>query len=60
MSGECEKCGNHTLECDCTYSRCQKCNHVTLRDDKFCIHCLLEESRSLIKHVDEKFGKYYE
>lgn len=53
MSGECEKCGNHILECECPYTRCSECKGIFFKDDKFCINCLLEESRALIKHVDE-------
>jgi hypothetical protein len=53
-------CGNHTLECDCDYELCEKCDRIKLRGDKFCIHCLLEESRRLIKHVDEKYGKNHD
>lgn len=60
MSGECEMCGNHTLECDCNYEMCEKCNSVKIRGDNFCISCLINQSRELIKFVDENLEKYYE
>jgi hypothetical protein len=60
MSGECEMCGNHTLECDCSYEMCEKCNSIKIRGDNFCIACLINQSRELIKFVDENLEKYYE
>ena len=59
MSGECTECGNHTLECNCDYTICEKCAMLKVRGDDFCIQCLIAESRELIKRVDEKYGKYY-
>ncbi len=49
MSGECCRCGEHTLDCMCNYDKCTKCNAVIYMIDKTCMKCLIQESKELLK-----------
>ncbi len=55
MLGECEICGNHTIECDCAYKRCAECEGIIFRGDKVCINCLLKQSKKLIEDCENNF-----
>lgn len=52
MSGECERCQEHCLDCICSYPRCHKCHRPIYRHDGTCMNCLIEESRELILRTD--------
>lgn len=53
MSGECDKCGEHTLDCMCRYPKCEVFLHPIYRYDSTCINCLVNSSKDLLKIVDE-------
>ena len=57
MSGECEKCGEHTLDCICKYDLCKKCGMVVYRIDKFFMNCLKEKAKRLVKLMENKDEK---
>lgn len=49
MSGECEKCGDHALECECHYPKCTTCGSVLYRDDQWCTKCAIDDAIVLIE-----------
>ncbi len=57
MSGECNKCGEHCLDCICNNQKCQNCRSIMYRYDQNCIRCLIEESRDLIERKKQFLEK---
>ena len=53
MSGECDQCGEHTLDCICNEKKCPICKQWIYRADNICMTCLIQESRDLIKKTKE-------
>lgn len=51
MSGECDSCGEHTLDCMCKYEKFKKCNAAIYREDKLCLKCLINELKELLKRI---------
>ena len=57
MSGECEICGEHTLDCVCKYDKCKKCGNIIYSNDKTCTKCLIRECLKTIIENDELIKK---
>lgn len=55
MSGECDECGNHSLDCDCPYTTCSECKGIIFKGDKICIGCLLAQTKKLIEDSENTF-----
>jgi hypothetical protein len=57
MSGECDTCHEHCLDCTCNLSRCPECKEIIYRNDSTCMRCLLMETKNLLiktqKHISE-------
>ncbi len=55
MTNACDKCGNYSLECECPYRICSECKGIFFKDDKYCIGCLLEQTKKLIEDSENTF-----
>lgn len=58
MSGECDKCGEHGLDCMCNYRLCQVCEIVIYRRDGTCMNCLIKEARDFSESINKKIMNY--
>jgi hypothetical protein len=55
MSGRCQRCGEHCLDCTCMYVRCFKCNGILLKSEKVCVGCLINETKELLDDYNLTF-----
>jgi hypothetical protein len=42
-------------ECDCPYTKCPECDGMILLGEKFCITCLLNQTKKLIEDSENTF-----
>ena len=58
MSGNCKECGNHCLEFERAYTKCSECDGMILLSEKFCIICLLNQTKKLIEDSENTFKNW--